>query len=81
MAINTENTNPNIAPLNHTLFTLSSDLIVPESSASFSDMLAKAGNDEPKSPFPLLGDKINPNDYQESLKNLAITQMRELQRI
>ncbi|MBX7491022.1 hypothetical protein [Helicobacter turcicus] len=75
-----ENINSNITPLNHTLFTLSSDFIVPSNSESFADMLSKGG-EELKSPMPLLGDKLDPNDYQEGLKNLALAQMRDLQRL
>lgn len=77
-----ENINPNITPLNHTLFTLSSDFIVPHDSASFSDMLSNAKSGEKiESPMPLLGDKLDPNDYSEGLKNMALAQMRELQRL
>ncbi|WP_026944631.1 hypothetical protein [Helicobacter rodentium] len=77
-----ENINSNITPLNHTLFTLSSDFIVSHDSASFAEVLAKAqGGEKQKSPMPLLGDKLNPNDYQENLKNLALAQMRDLQRL
>ncbi|MCH5323273.1 MAG: hypothetical protein J1E31_06860 [Helicobacter sp.] len=75
-----ENINTNITPLNHTLFTLSSDFIVPNNSMSFADMLNKGG-DELKGSTSLLGDKINSNDYQESLKNMALAQMREFQRL
>ncbi|AWI34791.1 hypothetical protein [Helicobacter apodemus] len=77
-----ENINSNITPLNHTLFTLSSDFIVPDNSTSFANMLARSeSGEEIKGPMPLLGDKLNPNDYQESLKNLALAQMRELQKL
>lgn len=75
-----ENINANIAALNHTLFTFSSDFIVPNNSMSFADMLSKGG-EELKNPMSLLTDKVNPNDYQDGLKNLALAQMRELQKL